>query len=443
MQLNDLVNKKIALWGFGREGRSVLQKLLKLNPNINLSVIDRKFDPMLNNYPQLSFIDENNISNLNAFDILIKSPGVSLYNPLIQSYLALGKLVTSATNLWLAENSGQVIGITGSKGKSTTASILNHLFKSAKLDCLLGGNIGLPATELPHGHQHYVLEMSSYQIADLNKEIDCSLLVNLYPQHQIWHKNTEQYYHDKLKLLNLSRTPILNYEFVNLAATQIKIPEKTIFYNNSNGYRFEENGVYYKNQLVVSADKLKVTGAHNLSNLAGALTVFSLYSEVTPQIIEDLQTFNPLPHRLEIIQGKDNLTYINDSISVIPEATLAALKTINHLHTTLLIGGQRIESSWLPVFEFLETNPVHAIISLPDSGAEIIGELIKHFQTKEQDLPCRVLESNSLNTAMEIAKHITPAGGTILLSPGAPSYGRFNNFEERGQLFKQLAINSL
>lgn len=433
MNLSDVINSNFAIWGIGKEGLSILKEIRKRNKDISVNIINdseinKETKEQLKNYEPICIY--NTYSKIKDLDIIIKSPGVSYYKDEIKEALNNNIKITSLTNLWLAENENKKkLFITASKGKSTTTALTTFILNSMGINAISGGNIGSPLFDLSEADV-YVLELSSYQITDLEHRADIGAILNLYPAHQIWHKSVEQYYEDKLKVTDNIKKLLLNKEFSYPDINHNNVS----FYNTNDSFHFDKEFLYHKEKKLVSLKELKIIGEHNYSNLCCALSLASEFGEITNSVIEKLIDFSPIPHRLEDLGIHKEIKYINDSISTIPESTLAALRSVDSKNISLLVGGQEVEADWSVVFNYLTNNPINALIGLPDSGKKIIENFNKYIAGKNTSIKTYI--SNDLSDAVKFAKENTLKNGLILLSPGTPSYGKYKNFEERGLEFK-------
>jgi UDP-N-acetylmuramoylalanine--D-glutamate ligase len=424
MKIIDLKSKKIAIFGFGREGRSILSAIEQRLENPNITILNDT--PLENiNYPTCIAKD----INLTDYDIIIKSPGISLYR---SEFTKIKPKITSSTNLWLAEYSNiQTICITGTKGKSTTSSLIVHLLKSVGLRVALGGNIGKPLFEINIKNiDILVIELSSYQTSDLSflPDKNISVLLNLFPEHLDWHKNTENYFKDKLNLLkNPHNLKIINYTD-NELKKYVKNLDNIQYFNYKNDLLFSENDL----------SEFSLLGEHNLENLAATLTVIKSLNIKIKNLKNTLKDFKGLEHRLYYLGEKNGITYIDDSISTTPQSTIAAIKTFPHKKITLILGGYNRGLNWQELAKFLLNYPIEKIITMGASGKIIFQEIKNNIH---ENSSTKYYMAKNLHDAVEIAKKITPLQGLILLSPASPSYGDFNNFQERGNEFKKIMNN--
>ncbi len=415
MKFQSLSNKKIAIWGKGKEGLSTFNCLTnKANPK------------------EIIFIEENNIQDLYSCDILIKSPGVSLYRDEIKKAQEKGIYCTSPSNLFFKNKNEKtkIIAVTGTKGKSTTSSLLYHTLSSLGLNVKLGGNIGTPLLDLIDEDADYIIaELSSYQAADLRGEIEIAVLTNLYHEHIQWHQTHEKYYMDKINLLNQSKISVINGK--QNASIQYTTHLNKLFFNKKSNIYFENNFFYDQGKKLFSTTILPLKGEHNLENATAVLTVLKLLNIDPIKAQEAFKTFKALPHRLQILGEKDGILYVDDSISTTPETSLAAVKAFdNNQFITLFIGGFDREQNYTVLIEFLKLIKQRVmLICLPDTGSSAF------LLAQKEEI--NAIKVNTIQEGVQIAKEKTPQNGIVILSPGAPSYNQYKNFEERGLDFKK------
>ena len=449
MRFQDLAKLRIGVWGAGKEGCSIIRYLQKIFPGKSLLLIDDQI-------PEKALLDELALHGdilftpaqaLNqqqiAVDVLIKSPGVSRYRPEIEQARLQGIYLTTATNLWLGEVSTQskVIAITGTKGKSTTASLLVFILKQAGLDVALGGNIGIPLTDLlqqEHAYEYYVAELSSYQLSDLDIWPEIGVLLNLYPEHIDWHGTTDRYYQDKLNLFSKPGNciSVINHQDPIIQQNADKF-SNIIYFNAPQALHIVDNKIMDGTHLVLSGNALKLRGQHNLLNICAALTVAKYLGVDIYSVAGTLAEFTGLPHRLEVIGEHKGLTFIDDSISTTPESTIAALEAFSGNTITLLLGGKDRQQDFTQLANQLSQQQIYAIITMHENGDRIAEDI--HNELKKMDYSPIIIQEKDLHAAIQKAKTITPPGGLVLLSPASPSYDAYKNFQERGMLFRQLS----
>ncbi len=441
MKRIDLQGKRLAVYGYGREGRSVVRAIRQRLPEQALTVLnDTPLDAQDAHELRAAGIDVRQgaeaESALAEFEVIIKSPGISRYLPRWQG---LPGIITSATRLWLAEHAtARVVAVTGSKGKSTTASLLAHLLNHAGIAATLGGNIGKPLFDLPETPppQVWVVELSSYQTSDLDQPVALAVLVNLFPEHLDWHGSVQRYYQDKLNLARQAEVVLANAADAALVGFLAEIPgmmDKTRWFNHAQGLRADNSALWRDDEKLLSQDEWPLLGAHNLSNLAAALAAARYLGAEWAPCLQAARTFRGLPHRLYILGERDGVRYVDDSISTTPQSTQAALTAFAAVPVTLLVGGYDRGLDWSDVVAYLAEHPIHLMITMGASGPRIAAAMQLALGAS------RLVQAASLAQAVAIAQACTPAGGVVLLSPGAPSYGMFHNFQERGQAFALAA----
>ncbi len=438
MKIKALQNKKVAIFGYGREGRSVLQAIRRQLPDLPLTVLNDS--PLELTEPQVAVISGAAAqARLTEFDLIIKSPGISAYRADIRAAQQQGVCFTSATRLWFAEHpQAQTLCVTGTKGKSTSAALLAHLLQAAGQRVALGGNIGKPLFELPDdpAPDYWVIELSSYQTSDFDGQPSLSLLLNLFPEHLDWHGDVSTYFHDKLNLLRQTQSGhVLLNARDTLTQQYAQGFENALYFNTPEGFHQDAHWLYQGATPLLALADLPLRGAHNAANLCAVLTAIQALGIEAQDCLPAVANFQGLPHRLSVLGAKRGVTYVDDSISTTPQSAIAAVQAFPQHFITLLLGGYERGLDWNALAEFAQQRPIQAIITLPDNGERIAATLRQHCSP---DAPPQLHAAADLAAAVTLAQRITPAGGVILLSPGAPSYGRFNNYQERGQQFAAL-----
>lgn len=453
MRIQDLKNKKVGIWGLGAEGWSTLKLLRKKFPATVFTLFnDQHFsaemEETLKQDPFLELAIGSEIpKKISGVDVVIKSPGVSFYKKEIQEALAKGVYFTSATKLWFAEHQNETtVCITGTKGKSTTSSLITHFLRNSGKRVILGGNIGTPMLDMFDVEPKadiWVMELSSYQLTDFE---GCSptvaLLLNLFPEHLDWHKEVDNYYTDKINVFKYQKagsTAVIDKIDKNtnlyLKDEELKNP---VFFNDTNGFHVNDHYVCYQDKKLLHASEVPIPGDHNLSNICAALTVVKALGIDYEKCIKSISTFKGLPHRLYPCGKIDEVLYIDDSISTTPQSAIAAMETHKEKTTTILLGGFDRGLNFEDLAKYVVNKNIHTVITMPDNGERIAENIRKELELNP-DSKLILHEAKDLEEAVKLAKEITPIGGVILLSPGSPSYGRFKNFAQRGDYFAKFA----
>ncbi len=440
MRLAELVDQRVAIWGYGREGRAALNLLRERFPQQRFTLLCTSAEAVA----AQALVDANldvlvhstESKALLQFDVVIKSPGISPYQRDVDDALDAGARFTSGSAIWFAENPhARTICITGTKGKSTVSALIAHLLRSAGKTVALAGNIGLPLLELMDvktSIDWWVIELSSFQTRDAQAVPDVLLVNNLYPEHLDWHGSIETYYVDKLALAAQARHLVLNAQQPELVAYCDQHPART-FFGTSGGWHVTDSAICRSDKHVFDLSASPLPGAHNAKNLCAALAVLDAANEDALALAPFIASFQPLPHRLQTLGVRDGITYVNDSIATTPYATVEALRSFPARAVTLLVGGFDRGVSWQDFAQQMRVAPPHTIITMGASGARIAASLRAHAVT------CEIVETVRLEAAIALAKTRTPIDGIVLLSPGAPSFDQFRDYAERGREFARLA----
>ena len=449
MRLADLRDKSVAVWGTGREGRAAVIAIAAHGPSRLLAVDDSANFLSVPWEGELAALaplagGDHAFGALVAADVVVRSPGVPQTHPWMAELRARGVTITGGSALWMADHADRTVGVTGSKGKSTTSALISHLLAAAGRANVFGGNIGVPLLDLPVA-ELYVLELSSYQCSDLTDSPRVAVVTALFPEHLDAHGGEREYYRDKLNLLAYGPELIvvngadqrLMAELSNARDAQGWGP--VAVGTEDSRFRIEpDNWVYASDTRLFRRDTLRLRGKHNGRNLCVALAVLDgMGVDVVDQrsVLEHaVAAFEGLPHRLAEIEDPSGLTFVDDTLSTSPYSAMHAIDAYEGRPLTVLVGGTDRGLDYAPLRHHLEDREI-TVIGLPDSGPRILAELA--------GLPgVRTENAEDLPAAVSLARKVTPAGGVVLLSPAAPSYGRFRNFEHRSEVFAQAVRDS-
>jgi UDP-N-acetylmuramoylalanine--D-glutamate ligase len=444
MRIADLAARRVAIWGYGREGRAALMalraRLPQLAPTLFCSeaearILDAELAVTQSGDRGVDVVTTPpDAAALSAFDVVIKSPGISAYRPEILEAQHNGTRFTSGTALWFAEHpEARVIAVTGTKGKSTVAALIAHFLRGLGRRTALAGNIGLPLLELldpPLAPDWWVVELSSFQTRSAGR-VEVGVIVNLYEEHLDWHGTRERYAEDKLALAGAARTLIVNAAQDELLQSTAAHPRRATF-GTAPGWHVDAGAICRGTQRMLEISRLPLAGPHNALNVCAALAALEAAGEDAISALPAVATFHPLPHRLQVLGEREGRTFVDDSIATTPQATLEALASTPG-PVTLLIGGHERGLDWHAFAHAVARHPPHAIVTMGASGARIDALL------REVGGAYRLESVSALADAVAAARDITPSGGTVLLSPGAPSYDQFRDYAERGRAFAALA----
>jgi UDP-N-acetylmuramoyl-L-alanine---L-glutamate ligase len=447
VRFSELEGASIGVWGAGREVRSFADQLARRLPSARILVAAFEAPPAEDvretlSAPHARIVTGTEIvAALSACDVVVRSPGVSVHRPELRALRDSGIPVTTATALWLAEHGGAgVVGVTGTKGKSTTAALIAHLARAAGRTVQLAGNIGAPALDLldlPPADVT-VLELSSFHIADLEWGPEVALVTNLYREHADWHGSQERYRADKLRLLGL---PGVRVAVVNARDEQLRheLPAalgadvELVPYGVADGWHVTAAGVALRGELLAPASELPLRGEHNRLNLCGALAALEALGVEPPALPASLAGFEALAHRLETVAERDGVLWVDDSISTTPESTIAALASFPGREIVLIAGGQDRGQDYAQLGCVLADTGAIAI-GVPSTGPRLIAAARSAGVADS-----RAIDAPDMAGAVERARSAASSGAVILLSPAAPSYDNYRDFEERGERFAELA----
>lgn len=443
----------VLVLGFGREGQSTFRLLTEHFPGIKLGIADRDpdiFSIVKDKFPSVEaqlHLGENYMDALTSYSLVVKSPGVAIPE---DTDPGTRQKITSQTDMILKAFHRQIIGVTGTKGKSTTSSLIHHLIKESGMATILVGNIGIP----PFDHlqsitdgTRIIYELSSHQLEDSFHAPHISVLLNLFPEHLDRYPSVKDYYDAKMKILTGQGDGdifIYNEDIPEIAHRIAALGLQRNYSSFSSGIKVK-NGCFLVGDIIFYAlegkaepfvtvtDQFSLKGRHNLMNIMAAILAGKAAGLKDAAIHAGLKTFSGLEHRLEYVGNFRGIHFYNDSIATIPESTMAAVSALPDTDTIILGGYDRM-LSYAHLVDFLAGSQVRNLVFLGKAGARMYemfrlkGITGKYFR-----------QVSNLEEAFEIIPGITAPGKICLLSPAAASYDIFRNFEERGTVFKKLA----
>jgi len=403
-----LKNKKIAILGFGKEGKSSYRFIRKYLPNKHLTIHDREMVD-INDRNATVISGENYLHNLNEYEVVLKTPGISLANI---NYFIEEEKIYSQTALFLQYFANQIIGVTGTKGKSTTTSLIHHILQQAGKKTILAGNIGIPFFDIMEeidSQTWVVAELSAHQLEFVRYSPHIAVLLNLYQEHLDHFNSFSRYVQAKLNITKYQdENDIVVYnqddEWITKLLTQHYFKRKFYPYSSCAKY-----------QAALSTCKLL-----GVSDADGKTAISS---------------FIPLEHRQEFVIEKHGIRFYNDSIATVPEATIYALEMLKDVNT-LLLGGFDRGIDYTILYNYLQKSPVENIVFMGPAGQRM---KTAWENTTAANLSTCIWE-NDMQKIIHFAIMHTQKGKICLLSPAAASYDQYTNFEERGKMFKQCVL---
>lgn len=425
--------KNVAVVGFGIEGRDAINYLIAQEAGVTL--LDKKQEADFD----FSGIDkgkikiktgEDYLNDLSDYEFIVRSPGVYRYLPELIEYEKNGGKITSAIKIFFENCPGKIIGVTGTKGKGTTSTLIYNLLKEDGRDAHLSGNIGKPYLELLpilNENSWVVMEMSSFQLIDMDKSPYISVVLNVTSDHMDWHKDLDEYVNAKKNIVrfqNASDYSLINEEYESSKDFAKEAKGKVVFFSKEKlDPRYREN--------------LLLKGEHNLENIAAAVAAAEVLNIDKDAIKKVVSNFKGLEHRLELVGMVSGVTFYNDSFATGPQPTIAAIKSFSEPETLILGGSDK----------GLEFSELGDVISKTENVANIlligligpkIGDAVKSAGYKGNILD---LGSPTMDYIVKKALELTPKGGVVILSPAAASFDMFKNYKDRGNQFRAAVTN--
>jgi len=417
---SDLSGARVGVWGLGREGHTNLRKLRTLGVDPVL-VDDHPADP------GVLATGDGGLAALERCDVVVKTPGLSRYRPEVARLAGLGIPVVGGLGLWLVETDlRQVLCVTGTKGKSTTASLTGHLLTGLGYTCLVGGNIGVVPYD-PAGQtdfDYWVIEVSSYQATDLPCTPPVTAVTSLHPDHLDWHGEVQRYYRDKLSMCT---QPGADLTVANGDSEVLRQHERLL------GPRVE----WVSQDDEPGADwmaPLGLLGRHNRRNALIARRCLAALGVPGASDEDALRAaavgYQGLPSRLAPVGTIAGVTFVDDSLATNVLPTLAALDAFPGRRIALIVGGHDRGIDYAPLAAgVLARSAPTLVLTLPDSGPRIRAEI------ERAAAGFSVTDCSGLEEAVAAGFRWARPDGVVLLSPAAPSFGRFRDYRDRSEAF--------
>ena len=435
-------NKKIFILGMARSGYEAAKLLSDYNNEIIVTDGKEQKEELVSELESLGvkvIITSDQLSLLDdSFDYVIKNPGIKYDNPVVVKAKELGIKVINEVEMAYSflDKSVNIIGVTGSNGKTTTTTLISEFMKNSFDNVYLGGNIGIPLSNFVRDikpNSYLVLEISDHQLCDMyDFKTNVSVLTNITPTHLDFHKSYEVYQMTKKKIFNNHTSDdlaVINKDDeVSMKITDdIKSTKVYYGHDKTNLAYYDEEGIYYDGKLVIKLDDIILKGKHNYQNIMGAIIAVKKYG-VTDEVIQKvLKKFKGVEHRLEYVDTINGVTYYNDSKATNCVSTITALNSFDK-PTILLLGGY---------------DRGHSFHDLDDSMKNVkcvvcFGETKNRIEEFCNDLNIRCYKNDTLKEAMNVVKDICTPGDVVLLSPACASWDQYDKFEDRGDEFKNL-----
>ena len=413
-------NKRVLLLGYGVEGRSTYRLLHNLGQYAALDIADVKAPP---DVPEAALVHSGPayLDRLEDYDFVFKSPGIVL--PKKRDEYSC--LITSQSEFFLSAFRDQIIGVTGTKGKSTVASLIHHVLSVGDIPCLLAGNIGTPVFDIVDKIKPetlLILELSCHQLEFCSSSPATAIFLNIYEDHLDYYRSFADYFRAKQNIYLHQRAGDSLY----CGADTLPAPGACAA------------GVTFIDEAILPFDSLealggvKLRGRHNLRNVAFAYALAQSRGVTAEGFIAALKSYLPLRHRLEYIGTRDGVAFYDDSISTTAESTVSAIEAIPNAGVVLL-GGMDRRIDYSALVSYLSSSDLKTVICMYQSGKRIF-EMLREVE----DVRPQVVYRENLREAVALALRAARAGEAVLLSPAAASYGDFRDFAERGDMFREM-----
>jgi len=376
-------------------------------------------------------------------DVAVMSPGVAITSALHRAVSALALPLTSGSALFVAEHRDQMVGITGSKGKSTTTTLVHALLQGSGVEVALGGNMGIPLLGLPPA-EHYAVELSSFQCHYLEASPAVVGLTALFPEHLDWHGDLDTYYSDKLGIVaHEPRRVIANADDVTLVhELTTRHPGLPVSWvGQGHEWHLEADGE--ESWLCRGEDKLfhtgssRMLGRHNHQNMLMALALADATGRLElSQIQPVLSQFEGLSHRLERILDSTGVVFVNDSLATNPQAGAAALRSLSSPGMVWIVGGQDRGVDYQPLVDQVVASKPRHILGLPASGGKLLDRFREALEAAGGAGDILLEEVPDMSLAVSRARELAGPGDYVLLSPAAPSFGQYRDYHHRAEDFR-------
>ncbi len=437
-----LKGRKVVILGFGREGRSTFKLIKNILPELVFGIADLDEgvaeDELLRTFPEnMLFLGRDYLAAIKNFDFIIKSPGVSLEGIAIDE----GVELSSQTSLFIGFYRDQIIGVSGTKGKSTTSSLMHFLLRKNNIKSVLIGNIGKPAFDSLHiidNETIIVYELSAHQLEHISASPKVAVLLNIFPEHLDYFPSFEAYKQAKYNIFKFQddSDTLICADWLN---NDLEVISGIMCFGIEKG----DNQAYLDNEMLLiesrgekssyNGNLLKILGDHNRLNALAAVLAVNKFGLAVEDAFEFLGDFKGLPHRLELVGEHLGVKFYNDSISTVPQSSIEAVKTLKDVDI-LILGGYHRGLDYNDLADFISASDINTIIFQGKAG-DIIYELLLERRFDKSKL----FKASNLRDAFGIIRERSAQGDVCLLSPAAASYDQYRNFEHRGDIFSELA----
>ena len=417
-------DRKVLILGFGREGKSTYNVLRRSLPEKKLGIADMR-QVELDDPNVTLHCGENYLDAIEQYDTVIKTPGISFRDVIVPTEVE----VTCQTDLFLRFSKCTCIGITGTKGKTSTSTLIYEMVKQAGKKACLIGNMGVPVLDtLENGDAEIaVIEMSSHQLEYTTASPHIAVMTNIYPEHLDHYNGFSGYVSAKLNIIRHQT----GCDYFVCNAEQ----DFDEYYNfskaNTNVIKVSKNGGRGDEEIIAAAaENERLKGVHNRQNVCVAATVARCLGISDADILEAVKNFGGIENRMEPIGEFYGIKFYNDSIATIPHAVECAIEALEDVDT-LIFGGMDRGIEYGEFEKYLEKCKVRNLIGMPETGVNICNSLL------EKGCPKNIIIANTMEEAVDAAFRFTRKGKSCIMSPAASSYNVYKDFEHKGNHYKE------
>ncbi len=461
----DFHNKKVAILGLSTEGQDSTKFFSSHGAQV--FCCDRRNQQELGDLYenltkyQVTFrLGKNYLDNLEQYDLLIRTPGMALFLPELLQAKKRGQEISSLTKIFFDFCPCPIIGVSGTKGKGTTATLISEMLKTQGFTVWLGGNVGQPLlsqVDVIKKTDLVILELSSFQLEDLHKSPHVAVVLKITQDHLQNFDLLATNYHPTKSTYIRSKTTLVRYQKPNdLAILNLDDPisksfakltlAKTLYFSsyNTNADAFVEKGKVYlnltnKKQKICSTENVKLRGLHNLENICAATLAAVFLGVETDKISDTAKSFPGLEHRLEFVCQVDGAAYFNDSFSTVPETAIAAIRSFDQ-PLILIAGGSEKGSDYTQLGQEIVTSKIKTLILIGQMADKIESAVRKAAKVKKTAIKFDIIKGcQNMKEVINCAHKSAQPGDVVLLSPACASFGMFKNYKQRGYLFKKYA----
>ena len=452
-----LKNRKVAVIGLGVSNLPLLDYLHEKGSIVtvfddrNTEKISKEAIEKVNIYEFETSVGEYNLDKLVGFDLIFRSPSCMPTKKELVEEEKRGAIVTSEIEMLMEMAPCKVIGVTGSDGKTTTTSLIYEIVKNAGYNTHLGGNIGIPLfTKLKdiESEDVIVLELSSFQLMNMNISADISVITNITPNHLNIHASYEEYIDAKKNIFKNQKEDgivVLNYDNELTRNCRLEANGKVIYFSSKEKL---ENGIIVDNDVIkecedrlrkhiINTKDIHLRGMHNYENVAAAIAATKSFIDIDT-IVDAIKKFKGVEHRIEFIRELDGVKWYNDSIGTSPTRTIAGLNSFSE-DIILIAGGYDKHLDYEPIAKPIVDN-VKGLILIGQTSEKIYEAVTKELEKENKELD--IYQCNEFPQIVEVARKIAKTGQVVLFSPASASFDLFENFAQRGNKFKEL-VNDL